>query len=151
MTSYFLWSRSLLLQRTSCFVLRNKNFRRAPTKVDIIECSWCFAEKAIFQKNSPFETSLPEVFHNKGVPKQFSKNSRKINVPASLFQWSCMLQVEKKLWCRCVPVNFKRLFSRTCTNCWFWYLGISLRRDIFCKVHMEEMNSLLQDFGIHSF
>ena len=48
--------------------------------------------------------------------------------------------------------NFKeRLFSSTYVNCYYWNLGISLRRGILCKVHIEEMNSFLQHFGIHSF
>ena len=66
------------------------------------------------------------------------------------------MQIEKKLGCRCVPTNFVKVlrttFSRTCANCCcFWYLGISLRQDILYKVHIEEVHSFLQHFGIHTF
>ena len=49
-------------------------------------------------------------------------------------------------------LHFKeQLCSSTCANCCFRYLGISLCRDIVCKVHIEEMHSFFQYFVIHSF
>ena len=46
--------------------------------------------------------------------------------------------------------SYERLFG-TWANYRFWCLGISLCRNIFCNVHIKEMHSFLQDFGINSF
>ena len=57
---------------------------------------------------------------------------------AGVFQW--------------ILLNFQeQLFRRTCSNCCFWYLEISLRKNIFCKVSIEEIHSFLQHLSTHSF
>ena len=60
----------------------------------------------------------------------FYKTHKKLYMLASLFRWSCRLEVKKSFWCRCAPLNFPKflIFSITCANCCFWNLGISLSR-----------------------
>ena len=103
-----------------------------------------------FSLNSPFKTSSQEVFHNKNVPKNFRKTHRKLYMLASLSDEveGCRLKTDSGVRL----LNFsERLCSSTCAYCCFSYLGISLRRYIFCKVCIGEMRSFLLHFGIHLF
>ena len=49
--------------------------------------------------------------------------------------------------------EFCEIFKKDCllVNWRFWYLGIYLRRDILFQVHIDEMHSFLQHFGIPLF
>ena len=46
---------------------------------------------------------------------------------------------------------FERAINFTISLYYNKNVGSSLRRDILCKVHIDQMNSFLQHFGIHSF
>ena len=70
-----------------------------------------------FLWNSSFKTSS-QVFHNKCVPKKLGKTHGKLYMPASLFQKSWRLQVEKRLWYRCIPMNFVKFLRMTI----YWYM-----------------------------
>ena len=70
-----------------------------------------------FLWNCSFKTSS-QVFHNNCVPKKLDKTHGKLYMPASLFQKSWRLQVEKRFWCRCIPVNFVKFLRMTI----YWYM-----------------------------
>ena len=150
----YMWkSWKLLLSSLSLFYQWFSNIYNLPRNV-------CFFARAViikigmsvlhFSLNSPFKTISQEVFHNKNVPKNFRKTHRKLYMLASLSDEveGCRLKTDSGVRL----LNFsERLCSSTCAYCCFSYLGISLRRYIFCKVCIEEMRSFLLHFGIHLF
>ena len=106
--------------------------------------SLCYSKNIVspFFIKFSFKTSSREIFHKEGVSKKaiYARVSIKLKV-AGLKKAPVLVH----------PREFCDIFnSSACGNCCSLYREICLRRDIFCKVHIDQMNKFLQHFcSIH--
>ena len=90
---------------------------------------------SLLQQECQF-TNFCKILLSKSVCRRFSIMKVSLKIFFSDEVEGCWLKrdsgADVSLW---ILLNFReRLLSSSCTNCFFWHLRISLRRDILCKV-----------------